>query len=279
MRKGPWSLACSVLLSAVLAAACGGSSVKTKKLSLGDFDPHAHLLAFAENRTAIMKAPEESLELLEDQLVPGVKGASRRALERKIAVATFRAAESEADPKAQKKARNSALRLAEKSKKAESDAYAAAESEFLALWIAWRAEKPSARSLAAAFTSARADTLELYALAWAIRGELALEYKDWDDAKTAFRSLLGDITHPLYAYALYRTASAHEGAGEEEEQKQALLEATQMGCDRGAAAESLAIALLAASELGERGRKDKDGVTRPASCPVGGRKRSIDDLP
>lgn len=267
------SMACRPPIAALLLpllVACGGGPA-TKKLSVSDFDAPRFLGAFAEASTGIMKPEPEIAATLADSITPKLKGAERRELERRLARARLAEAETAADLKQRKKTLAQAMRSAERAQKGESDGFRAAEAEFLALWIAWRSERPTRASLAEAFTRTRSDTVELYALAWALRGEIALEMERWDEAKAAFRALFGHIEHPLYAYALYRTAAAHAGAGEDDEQKQALTEAMNMGCARGARAEAMEMALLAAAELGERGRKDADGVTRPAACPAGGR--------
>lgn len=46
-----------------------------------------------------------------------------------------------------------------------------------------------------------------------MRGELAIAEEDWDSTASAYRYVLGHLEHPLYAYALYRTAETQERLG------------------------------------------------------------------
>ncbi|MCA9603904.1 MAG: hypothetical protein KC417_17855, partial [Myxococcales bacterium] len=114
----------------------------------------------------------------------------------------------------------------------------------------------------------------------AIRGEAAYAHKRWSPAEEAFRFLVGQVEHPLYAYGLYRTAAVHNAHGEPKEAKAAYTEASEMGCRRGVSAATQEAALFAAQALDIAGRQDPDGVVRPASCPVGGREppKSLDDI-
>jgi hypothetical protein len=66
------------------------------------------------------------------------------------------------------------------------------------------------------------DHAEITRLAWMLRGELAFAGEDWDGARDGFRFVMADLDHPLYPFALYRTAQSYTGEGRAEEGRLAL---------------------------------------------------------
>ena len=79
---------------------------------------------------------------------------------------------------------------------------------FLEVWLDFETEGRNAASRAERFTTRHDQSGDLLVLVWMIRGELALRAEDWEGARAGFRFVLGQLGHPLYAYALYRTAFA-----------------------------------------------------------------------
>ncbi len=138
--------------------------------------------------------------------------------------------------------------------------------DFLLLWMDWERGAANVATRAERFTRRHDDAGDLLRLAWMMRGELALEAHEWQAARDAFRFVLGSLGHPLYAYALYRTAYAWHAEGDEEQARRALEDAAALGCAADASAPTSRIALRAARQLGVGQRTDGARAV-PASCP------------
>lgn len=252
-----------------MLAACGAASPPPAKIKSEPLLPGPYLYAFAAETTALMKPADEGAAELEAQLKVAGTGAEKRELMRKLALRAMADAEAATEDKVAKKLRGDSDRWARKAVKAEKDAYLLSDMEFLLLWNAWRGQRSGVAAQAERFSTNHADIAELATLAWAIRGEASLEDKNWDAAAQAYRFMFGSLDHPLYAFALYRTAASMSGAGRDEDAKQALTEAVSMGCAEGVAQRVLDVSLAAASELGLTGKRGKDQRLRPSTCKAG----------
>lgn len=252
-----------------MLAACGAAPPPPAKIKSEPLQPGPYLYAFAAETTALMKPEETAPSELEAQLKVAATGGEKRELMRKLALRAAGEAETAADEKAAKKLRGDSDRWARKAMKAEKDAYLLSDMEFLLLWNAWRGQRAGVAAQAERFTTNHADITELATIAWAIRGEASLEDKQWDAAAQAYRFMFGNLDHPLYAFALYRTAASMEGAGRKEDATQALTEAAAMGCAEGVAQRVLDVSLAAAGELGLTGKRGKDNRLRPSTCKAG----------
>lgn len=251
------------ILVASLGCACGGPQATAARADA--IDPPALLLEVGASTTELLRAPEQSIEAL-DAARGEARGPDRRRALRDLARAHLVAAEGAEDREARRH-RRSAERFAENAAQGSRDSAFNAEMAFVQIWLAWRGGAASASGRAERFTTRFAEATSLAPIVWMIRGEIAFESQRWDEAATAFRFVLGQLGHPLYAYALYRTAACLAQQGREEDSRQALREVAQLGCDGGAPASTMQVALRAATELGAGARTDPEGVTRPASCP------------
>jgi hypothetical protein len=175
-------------------------------------------------------------------------------------------AAQETEGRQQRRHRSDFRRLTDQATNGSRDATLIAEVQFLELWASWHDGDDGAEGRAERFIERHASSGELALLAWILRGEIAFEHERWDDAATAFRFVLGQLGHPLYAYALYRTSHTWQQAGRPEDAREALEEVAQLGCSSDADEPTLRVALQAARDLGQGDRAGPDGVRRPASC-------------
>lgn len=256
------------LSSTLLIAACGGGGPRLR--SSGDasdgLEPTAFLLEVGATRTPMLQEPPGSIEELEAAR-DGARGAQRREALLDLARAHMLAAGA-SDDRAARRHRSAAERFASAASNGSRDDEVLARSDFVELWLAYRVGDRSAAARAERFTRRRARSGELALLGWIIRGELAFSAEQWRDAADAYRYVLGHLDHPLYAYALYRTAQSHEREGSADDARQALGEVAMLGCARDAADATRRVALQAARDLGQGTRSDASGVERPASCPA-----------
>lgn len=214
-----------------------------------DVDVPMLLLEVAAERTPALARPEESVDALKDA-VKAARGSDRMDALRKLARAQTWAAEEATDEADAKKLRKAAVRTVRDARGRTRSQAILAELRFLDLWSAWRAERSGADELAAHYVEEQEEAGELEVYAWAIKGELALAREDFPQAAEAFRYLLVQIEHPLYAYALWRTSACYRGMGRDDDATQALTEATQIGERTGAHAAAKEIAAVARAELG-----------------------------
>jgi len=258
-----------------LAVACGGGGPRLASSTGASsaIEPAAFLVEVGATRTELLRADPRSIDELE-----AARDAAQGAERRRALIALARAHMLEAgtsDDRDQRRHRSSAERFAEAAANGSHDADLLAQSDFVPLWLAYRAGDRGAAGRAERFTTRRAQSGELALLGWIIRGELALAAEQWDDAAAAYRYALGQLGHPLYAYALYRTAQSHEGAGRADDARSALAEVALLGCPADADEPTRRVALQAARDLGTEVRRGDDGTERPASCPepsVGGER-------
>jgi hypothetical protein len=253
----------------LLLVACGAASTPDAEepttLHAPASDSAAFLLEVGGNLTDLLTRPTESIEELEAAR-RAARGAERRQRDRDLARAHLFAAEDT-------EGRESRGHLREASESARTAAQSSrdetlnAEMDFLQLWSAWRAGQAAATGRAQRFVSRHESSRDLVLMAWIIRGEVAFADEEWDDAIEAYRAVLGRLGHPLYAFALYRTARAQFQDGHVEESHQALEEVRDLGCPSDASAPTIHVALAATHALSGATRTGPDGRERPASCP------------
>jgi tetratricopeptide (TPR) repeat protein len=258
---------------AMLSFACGASQAGTQNAPNGSLEPAAFLLEIGG--ASSLARPERSIEDLEAAR-RDARGTDRRQLSRDLVFAHIYAAEG-AEGRQARRLRRRAEQLADATSQGSRDQQLLAEMAFAKVWMSWRAGSRNAAQRAERFTTRFAESGELVSLVWMIRGELAFAADEFDDAVTAFRFALGELDHPLYGYALWRTGHSYRRLGRTEEADQALHEVEQLGCREGAPALIVRLATTAASELGSGVRNDSDGVTRPAVCPAPGSETSGDE--
>lgn len=260
--RGGWLAALALLLG------CGGSGgprLETAPRASGELEPAAFLLEYGAERTSTLRAPERDIETLEET-VRATRGAERIAALRDLAVAHLLAAE-EAEEREATRHRRTALRHAESAARWTREDWVKTEMAFVEVWSAWRAGRPNASGVAERFVRRHAASGgDLVYLAWIIKGEAAFEREDWEDAADAYRFVLGSLEHPLYAYALYRTAKAQEHQGRAEDAQQALREVVMLGCSAEAAPETRRVAAQAQSDLAMPDVTEEDGTTRAQIC-------------
>lgn len=254
-----------------LLALCLGCGATTQGGSNVDrpvtVDPVSFLRELAAESSDVMRPAERSPEEI-DAARREARGAERLALTRDLVAAYVQAWEAAEERRERRRLRRRADRFADAGIRGSRDPSMDAQLDFAKLWMSWVGEERSAGRRAERFTRRYAQTGgSLTGVAWMIRGEVALQDEDWDEAREAFRFALGQVGTPLYAYALLRTGAAHRGAGDGEEAEQAMNEALQMGCDTEAPPLVVRVAGAAASALGTGLRRDPDGTIRPAACP------------
>lgn len=278
MRPGarPNHVACARASLRVLVAlalgACGasGGGGAREPARTSALEPIAFLLDVGSRRIEVLRPPERSIEELAAAR-GSARGAERRAILRDLARAHTIAARN-AEGREARRHRDDADRFGAAAAEGSRDPTLAAEMDFLALFRLFESGARNAAARAERYTSRHETAGELLLVAWMIRGELALAAEDWQGARAAFRFALGSLGHPLYGYALYRTAFAWRGAGDDVEARQALEETAALGCT-GDEPATLRVALLAASALDVGARADRGGTRRPASCPEGSGER------
>ena len=222
-------------------------------------------MEYGAERTSTLKPPERSIEELE-QAARDNRGAERRQAMRDVAYAHLFAADEATEAREARRHRRQASRFANMASRGSSDDWLKAETDFVEVWSAWQADRPGAGNVAERFTRRHRTSGDLLMLAWIIRGEVAFEDEEWDEASEAFRYLLGSLDHPLYGYALYRTAKIHEARGNTEEHRQALREVVQLGCRDDALPENERVARHAQQDLGMPNVTLEDGTTLPEIC-------------
>lgn len=146
---------------------------------------------------------------------------------------------------------------------------------FAIVWSAWRAGDQSAAERAERFTEQNDRAGDLLALAWMLRGELALSANRPGEARRAFRFGMNRLGEPLYAFTLWRTATAHLEEGDDVAARESLVALERAGCDVDAHELTRQLAYHAAANLRHDVVEDADGVLRPETCPA--RSESSED--
>ena len=251
------------LVFALVLVACGGGSTGPTGPSAIRFDPTTYFAEVAALRTDLVVAPVRSLEVLEE-----ARGTARGDERRELLIELARAhlvAAGTSSTREERRHRDAAERFARAAAQGSRDAEVKARAAFVELWLAFRANHRSAMGRATRFARQHAQSGELALLAWVVRGELAFAAEAWDEARTSYRYVLGDLDHPLYAYALWRTARSHAGAGDTDGARSTTTEVVRLACQP-TSEPTRRVAFAAARELGIDLREDADGVVRPEIC-------------
>jgi len=242
-----------------------------------EFDPAEYLKSYGAEHTPTLAVIPEDVETLEQER-RSARGAERRPALRRLALAHMFLADEATERRDIRRHRRAAQRYARQVRRGNRDAYLGSEMAFLDLWIAWQSGSRNAARTADRFTDRHLQSGELLIMAWLIRGEIAFAKERWRPAERAYRYVVALIDHPLYAFALYRTAYVHKGAGRVEEARQALEEVSQLGCAREVDRAVAVMAERAAAELHTGMRTDPDGSRRPSSCPAEASQSPVDHL-
>jgi hypothetical protein len=248
---------------AALIAACGGAAANIRPMTI---EPGPFLMEFGAETVDVLHRPDRSIEELQAAR-DAAQGAERRAAVRELVIANLFAAE-DAHGRDARRIRRRTEELVDTALRRNRDQTVAAEMAFVRLWLSWRAGLRNAQTRAQNFTERFQSAGNLLMLAWMIRGEIAFDDEHYDDAITAFRFALGQLEHPLYGYALLRTAHAYQRMHRTEDANQAFSEVERLGCGRRVPPLVLRLSVIAANNHGTGVRTDPDDVTRPASCPV-----------
>ncbi|MFO0684305.1 MAG: hypothetical protein U0234_19790 [Sandaracinus sp.] len=256
---------------ALLLVACGGAAVESAAepttLHAPATNSAAFLLEVGANLADVLARPEATIEEL-DAARRAARGMERRRAERDLARAHLYAAEA-GDERERATHLREVRELTQTSTRIR-DEQLSADLDFLQLWASWRLGQRVAEGRAQRFVEHHESARDLVLMAWLVRGEIAFEGERWDDALEGFRAVLGHLGHPLYAFALFRSAAVWREQGREDDARQALTEVRDLGCAGDASAPTIHIAIAAARALGETTLTDPSGRERPASCPAEG---------
>ncbi len=265
VRLAPVALALLVL--AACGAAASDAAFDDTTVSAPATDSAAFLLEVGGSLVDVLARPAESLDALEAARRTA-RGVERLRAQRDLARAHLFAAEI-TEGREQRAHFREMNELTTTDTRVRDEALAA-DLDFLGVWAAWRAGQRNAEGRASRFIAHHEASRDLVLLAWLVRGEIAFEAERWDDALEDFRAVLGRLGHPLYAFALYRSARVWHEQGRDEDSQQALREVRDLGCATDANAPTLHIALAATHALAETTAPDRSGRERPASCPAEG---------
>jgi len=251
-----------------LVAACASAPETRPAPGAGEYwSVPGFLLDLGRERTSLFGLPVDDIDALEKRLRDTPGGKARQDTMRLLVFAHLREADAAADERARRRHGHRAVLLAQSLAKVTRDANVSAEMAFAEVWLAWRAGKRNAGGLASRFVRFHRDNHELLYLVWAMRGEVALEAKRYREAEKTFRYLLGVPEHPLYAYALFRSADCYQGMKKNDEADQALQEVVHLGCREDVSPLVMRVVRQAMQRLGIAMRNDIDGKSRPAICP------------
>lgn len=257
------------LCGALLLSACGGATAETAAepttLHAPATDSAAFLLEVGANLVDVLAPPSGSIEEL-DAARRAARGVDRRRAERDLARAHLYAAET-SDERERARHLREARELTQTTTRIR-DEQLSADLDFLQLWVTWRLGQRAADGRAQRFVQHHETARDLVLMAWLVRGEIAFADERWDDALEGFRAVLGHLGHPLYAFALFRSASVWREQGRDDDARQALTEVRDLGCPSDASAPTVHIAIAAARALGETTLTDPSGRERPATCPA-----------
>lgn len=251
-------------LVGLLGVGCGASAAESGDGDEGETlatDGSALLVEVGASLTEALARPSRSIEELEG-VRRAARGTDRRIAERDLARAHLFAAEETTGR--ERRAHFRAVQELTGGARVR-DASLAAELDLIGLWGAWRSGARTADGRAQRFADQHEEARDLVLLAWLVRGEIAFARERWDDALAAFRAPLGRLGHPLYAYALYRSAHVMRAQGREDDMRQALAEVRDLGCARDASASTIRVSLEATRALGEAVRR-VDDRDRPERC-------------
>jgi ATP/maltotriose-dependent transcriptional regulator MalT len=257
-------------MALVTLAACGssGPQMQTAVPELREIQPKSFLREYGAEQTALLKPSQKSIEALQKKVQKSRRGGriqAMRALTIALMSESIRTRDTGEPRKARRLARR-AMRMARRVRRAARDAQIDAEMAFVPVWIAWQHGRSNTTKLARRFTKRHGRSGVLHLLAWVIRGEAAFEQEKWRNAKTAYRYLLGLVDHPLYPYALMRTAHCERAQGDKDKANKTLREVVQLGCRGELTKHESIVVEAAASQTGIAMVTSPDGTKKPASC-------------
>jgi hypothetical protein len=262
----------SLSLLALVVSACGGAASESPDeepvtVSAAATDSAGFLLEVGGTLSEVLTEPQGTIDDLEAAR-RAARGVDRLRAQRDLARAHLFAGEH-SEGREQRNHYREMNELTTTSTRVR-DEQLASDLDFLALWASWRGGMRNADARAQRFVDRHATSPDLVLIAWIIRGEIAFEAHAWDDALECYRAVLGRLGHPLYAFALYRSARVWHEQGREDDAQQALREVRDLGCGTDVSPATLHIANASAHALGEQTAPDTSGRERPASCPEGG---------
>jgi len=253
---------------AVYAYACASSpETRTAPVTKEYWSAPSFLLDLGRERTSLFGLPVDDIDTLEKKLRAAKGSKTRRETIRLLVFAHLRETDGSADARKRRRHRRQAGRLAQSLAKVTRDANVSAEMAFAELWMTWRAGKRRAGGIASRFVRFHRDNHELLYLAWTLRGEVAFESKRYREAERHFRYLIGVPGHPLYAYALFRSADCFEAMKKKDDADEARKEVVHLGCRDDAEPLVMRVVKQAMQRLRISMRSDPDGKSRPAVCP------------
>lgn len=240
------------LTFALLACCACGAAPPPVEETVADvyLEPSDYLLRWAGEWNSDVARPDGDSEGLKESIA-GLRGAERHAMSlRYVAALIYEIDADELDASsrelrlAQREVRTALRRL----RRVRGEL--ATTRDFLELVAAWRGGLPRAVNLAERFTDRHADSTALHGLAWMILGEVYFEGGRYEDAARSYRYLLGDLEHPLYAFASWRTAATLQEQDREDEAGALLTQVVRLACPANTAEPTAEVAAAAASEVG-----------------------------
>lgn len=261
-----------MLVVAALVGGCGAAQPGARPVA-SRVDPVVLLFDFAAERVSTLRAPSEPIADLEAS-VRQARGADRIELQTKLAVANLWSAESAMNERDARRQRRAAERWASEASRRSRDPWVVTAMDLVGLMAEWRDGARTAPRSAERFTTRHFDGGELLVVAWLVRGEIALAAQRYEDAATAYRFLLGQLDHPLYVFALWRTAHCYRGLGRTEDARHALSDADDLGHRRGTSPQAQRVAATARFELGlaPRTAEETEGAA-PSAASAGADER------
>jgi hypothetical protein len=165
--------------------------------------------------------------------------------------------------------RREARRLLREAARGNQDRSIGVRIDFLLVWLSWEGERgrESTFSQINRFHHRYGDGEGvLLGVVWLIKGELEMEERHYQRAQRAFRHVLDQPGHPLYGYALFRTARCWTVLGEVSLGIDALGEVERLGCASDASPLTMTLSARAGQLLNHPPLPDMSWGDRRAVC-------------
>lgn len=214
-----------------------------------DFEPGVFLLDYIGENVEIFARPQLTSDELEDELDHARRRERDELTVRFVMALLYEADDLEYEDELRdaRRARRNAKRALRDLRRARGEM--AATRDFVAVLLAWRGQEEDASELAAEFVEEHDDSTELLEFGWLVLGETSADVGDWDEAARGHRYILGQLEHPLYPFALMRTAHMHYERGRDDEAEDVLQQVVRLGCPEEVEPAVREVAEAAASEL------------------------------
>lgn len=173
-------------------------------------------------------------------------GEAKTWANQQLALACLWASESAPSPRVAKMQRRCAVQAARAAARGALAPRPAAMMGLVELWGLWRGGDRAVERVADRFVERHAAERTLLGVSWVLRGEMELERERWEQAARAYRFVVAELDHPLYAVALYRTAHCWREMGRPDDARSALRE---VAARTGTSAPERRLALAAREEL------------------------------